>query len=236
MNKEENFKDNSNHANADCEKISINQTNDNTTNKLLSNTVEISEDNKCNYCNNEHKTNIENFSNKNNKNFHEYKCPKYLIECELNCGESIERLNYENHLNNNCINKIIPCTYVKFGCNIKLNKNKLDEHLNKELKFHHNLLLNNYYITNKIDDNIKTSIEDLEIKYNVLFKEVEIIKENLKYYENQINENIISISDEYNNKLNTKYNNVLCEIKKTYKSLKDNKSKINCLYDIINKD
>ena len=73
-------------------------------------------------------------------NFHYDECPKYLVDCQLNCGIKIERENLVNHIKNQCENAEISCYYNKYGCEIVLIKRNIEEHL-KSHSENHNLLI-----------------------------------------------------------------------------------------------
>ena len=65
-------------------------------------------------------------------------CAEAELACSNDdCKGNIKRKNYDDHVNNQCEDRIVDCKYVKYGCDIKRIKAKdMKVHMN-EYKFEH---------------------------------------------------------------------------------------------------
>lgn len=88
---------------------------------------------------------------------HEDICKKKIIECT--CKELIMRCDILEHKNNFCDISIINCIYKDFGCNQKIHRYYLSQHLNSQVSYHLSLL-------EKLIANTSKKLENL-INHNV---------------------------------------------------------------------
>ena len=85
-----------------------------------------------------------NCDNKNiiiNKLEEHYKiCPNYTILCPQTCGLSLLRKDISKHINDICKESYVDCVFKDFGCQKKLKKNELQQHITKD-KYEHTIML-----------------------------------------------------------------------------------------------
>lgn len=100
---------------------------------------------------------------------HADECSKAKISCPNECGENFERSLVKNHVMKFCPNESIECPYVKIGCNYKVERKEMVEHI-KDHSDKHNLLifedLNS--IHGLIDEVKETYDKKIESVYKIL--------------------------------------------------------------------
>ena len=105
------------------------------------------QNNTCNLCN----------SNYENQNEHLLICKSIIVQCEL-CGSYLEKNVLESHGKNDCEYRIVNCTYNNFGCQAKIVLKDLENHLEKEIKFHHFLALKEVSLLKEKHNSFNNSI------------------------------------------------------------------------------
>jgi len=96
-------------------------------------------------------------------------CPMFKLDCPNLCERKIERINMNNHLENECDNKIIDCIYSDVGCNAKFFKKHLPGHLaenqDKHCMFTYNDVIN---FTNDCEYRLKENKEIENVNNNII--------------------------------------------------------------------
>lgn len=64
------------------------------------------------------------------ENHKENECAMKLLCCD-DCQEHVLRKDMEHHLDEECLECEISCEYVNYGCDVKLKRKLMDEHLEK---------------------------------------------------------------------------------------------------------
>ena len=65
------------------------------------------------------------------------RCEKYPLPCPNNCGENaIERLHLKQHLDKTCPLPVIKCKFSYAGCEIKCQRQEMQEHLDGNVQSH----------------------------------------------------------------------------------------------------
>ena len=67
-------------------------------------------------------------------------CHKYLVPCPNNCGETLQHQNVESHIIEECPLAIQDCDFKYVGCEVRLARKNMPEHLTKDLVSHVSLL------------------------------------------------------------------------------------------------
>ena len=70
----------------------------------------------------------------------ELKCPNYTILCPQTCGLSLMRKDISKHINDICKESYVDCVFKEFGCQKKIKKNELQQHITKD-KYEHTIML-----------------------------------------------------------------------------------------------
>ena len=133
-------------------------------------------------------------------------CPNELIHCPQLCGRSIMRKNIDDHYKNECVNTLFPCIYHEFGCEEKVLKSKLNEHLDTAFDEHNNMIIvymSNFY--KEFEEKTK-QIDDIERETQEKIKKINIMIEKIKKVNNvTISDNNVLIYDKMlGNKLQRK--------------------------------
>ena len=68
-------------------------------------------------------------------------CPRFVISC-LQCDVAIERGIVDVHIENECPKTIIGCQFIKYGCNVRLEREFMRTHLLENNEMHMNLMVN----------------------------------------------------------------------------------------------
>jgi len=68
-------------------------------------------------------------------------CPELPIDCPNDCkAETLTRNNLEFHLSSLCPNRLVQCPYFLHGCDAKIKRNDLVDHLDKATQHHLDLV------------------------------------------------------------------------------------------------
>lgn len=141
-----------------------------------------------------------------NEDAHMKICPNELIHCPQLCGRSIMRKNIDEHYKNECVNTLFPCLYHEFGCEEKVLKSKLNEHLDTAFDEHNNMIIvymSKFY--KEFEEKTK-QIDDIEKETQEKIKKINIMIEKIKKVNNvTISDNNVLIYDKMlGNKLQRK--------------------------------
>ena len=71
---------------------------------------------------------------------HWKQCEKYPVQCENNCGETINREKIAEHLNEHCPLAMIECEYSYAGCDLTLPRKEMTAHVDEAAKDHLQLM------------------------------------------------------------------------------------------------
>jgi hypothetical protein len=88
---------------------------------------------------------------------HSTVCPKLKIKCSQGCGETILRENESEHFEHKCVKTEITCPFNTIGCDLKMLRGNLNEHLEKENQYH---LLSFFEDFKKFRENIGIKINE----------------------------------------------------------------------------
>jgi len=83
-------------------------------------------------------------------NRHYDNCMYYPVKCPQDCGEFIRKNQIQLHIKNDCMNTVIPCSYVENGCNMIMKRKDLEGHLNNSNEYHSGLISNQIFKSLKI--------------------------------------------------------------------------------------
>ncbi|KAI6646813.1 Ankyrin, TRAF-type zinc finger protein [Oopsacas minuta] len=77
-----------------------------------------------------------------NKSYHNKKCKKMPISCELGCGILVCREDMARHIEEECVEKKVECPFIQYKCEVGLIKRKeLNQHLEEKRTEHTELKL-----------------------------------------------------------------------------------------------
>lgn len=76
------------------------------------------------------------------KQEHYDECERYPVKCSLGCGEVIERSNLQIHVDEHCPFKEVKCPLFNLGCETKVKRAALPEHIKNNSPTHFTLLAN----------------------------------------------------------------------------------------------
>ena len=60
---------------------------------------------------------------------HWSECGYYIVQCQNNCGENLQRQELKNHIDNNCPLTVVDCDFKYAGCMVTLPRKDMPEHL-----------------------------------------------------------------------------------------------------------
>ena len=169
-----------------------------------------------------------------NQDDHLLVCESIIVQCKL-CESYLENKVLKNHIDNDCQNRIVNCTYNNIGCFAQILYKDLENHLDKEIKFHHILTLKEISLLKEKHKLFNESIERFDKKLCSIEEEVSIIKTNLDYYNVEIKREVEESKTDYDNKIKSHYNNLIQSVNACQETVDKNKETINALYSIINK-
>jgi len=155
---------------------------------------------------------------------HYQTCGFYPIKCTQDCDEGMIRNDLPKHIQYDCINTIIPCTYEEFGCTFVMKRKNLKEHVQTSIFEHHDLVLN--YVAklrssvNKLEnkqlnfenqtrtsfDNVNSSIRTVENNFNTFSRQTTDRERVLEY-------NLVKKIDDLGSSLKRDINNTGNEIR-----------------------
>jgi hypothetical protein len=98
-----------------------------------------------------------------NYNFHGEDCPKLPISCPQLCGALLERKQKDSHLKD-CRNTIVECEFKKFGCEERIKKGELDDHIKEKLTKH--LLMIGDYVYERPKPKSETRVNKILQEYS----------------------------------------------------------------------
>ena len=141
-----------------------------------------------------------------NEDEHMKICPNELIHCPQLCGRRVMRKNIDEHYKNECVNTLFPCLYQEFGCEEKVLKSKLNEHLDTSFDEHNNMIIVYMSKFYKEYEERTKAIEAIEKESEEKIKKINIMIEKIKKVNNvKISENNVLIYDKMlGNKLQRK--------------------------------
>ena len=89
-------------------------------------------------------------------------CRKYLVPCPNNCGETLQHQNIENHTREECPLTIQDCNFKHVGCEVRLARKDMPEHLTKDLVRHVSLLTASHKRLEEENKQLKIQVVKLE--------------------------------------------------------------------------
>ena len=92
----------------------------------------------CTYCNKYKSTNEDVTNN------HWPVCPARPVSCPNECGAYPELQNLEEHLNKDCCNALVSCSFSYAGCEVKLPRKEMQAHITESLANHMSLQAMNH--------------------------------------------------------------------------------------------
>lgn len=95
-------------------------------------------------------------------------CDKYLVPCPNSCGETLQHQNVENHTADECPLTEIDCDFKYVGCEVRLPRKDMPEHLTKKLVAHVSLLTGSHKKLKEENKQLKTQVVKLEQKLQEL--------------------------------------------------------------------
>ena len=68
-------------------------------------------------------------------------CDHYLVQCPNDgCGAKMKQMYIQKHTEKHCLYAVVACDYVYAGCQVKLPRKVMSDHLNSGAKYHVSLL------------------------------------------------------------------------------------------------
>jgi len=105
------------------------------------------------------------------------KCKKKPVECPNTCGKIIVREEIASHTNNDCPLSMVSCPYVQMGCNSKIQRKKVQSHLQSKMQRHLDLASTTFKeTTGKLEEKMNA----LELKQEELDQERITLREQVK--------------------------------------------------------
>jgi TNF receptor-associated factor 4 len=89
-------------------------------------------------------------------------CHKYLVPCPNNCGETLQHQNVDSHTREECPLTIKDCDFKHVGCDLRLARKDMPEHLTKDLVCHVSLLTASHKKLEEENKQLKTQVVKLE--------------------------------------------------------------------------
>ncbi|ETO09832.1 G-protein beta WD-40 repeats containing protein [Reticulomyxa filosa] len=121
--------------------------------------------------------------------------------------------NINDHLNNSCPLKIVNCWFKQFGCNYSCIKNKLQDHLISEMKYHFDLVMKRMEIMQEEMKQLQLENEKLKLEIQLKEKEKFILQKeedfNQKKNQTEIKQEEEELKITQNNNNNNNNNNLL---------------------------
>ena len=110
------------------------------------------------------------------KAHHDNECEEYMIECN-HCKEYVKKKVMNLHIEINCPDYIVSCSFQGYGCIVSRKRKDMDEHLKCEVNYHLN-------IVKEKCDALETKYYDMENKFqnqlNEVCKQIQILKDQNK--------------------------------------------------------
>lgn len=150
----------------------------------------------CSYCNLKVKWHM--------MNEHSEICDSHPVSCLQNCGIEMMRKAQELHIQKECPNTEIDCSYSKVGCTAKPKRGVINDHY-KEHQIPHTLLFLGKYEEAKAESNkYFGQINDIQIKLDFLLKkkELELLQNKSPLYGNLANQKYSETAYSNNKKAN----------------------------------
>ncbi|EGC31508.1 hypothetical protein DICPUDRAFT_99194 [Dictyostelium purpureum] len=102
---------------------------------------------------------------------HYFECPSFLIDCFV-CNEKIKRGKMSKHINKECQEVVISCKFSQLGCNYKIKRKNLENHLDQ---------INHTKQLYTAIECLSSSIEHLIIKNNQLSNSINELTKGKEY-------------------------------------------------------
>ena len=117
-------------------------------------------------------------------NIHTPVCPSQLVPCPKECGKSISLKTMDKHLNEECPLQLTKCVCSYAGCDVKLLRKDMEDHISQNLAHHlsltavsHKQQLERQSAMQKEIDNLN---DKLDKKVSALSEEVDKAKKDIK--------------------------------------------------------
>ena len=72
---------------------------------------------------------------------HHKECPIMIVSCELKCGRSIVREDVTQHVDQECVEKVVECPFVEYKCEVKIKRKYVNKYLEEKETKHLGLKL-----------------------------------------------------------------------------------------------
>eukprot|EP00005_Dracoamoeba_jomungandri_P002076 CAMPEP_0174252672 /NCGR_PEP_ID=MMETSP0439-20130205/2042_1 /TAXON_ID=0 /ORGANISM="Stereomyxa ramosa, Strain Chinc5" /LENGTH=243 /DNA_ID=CAMNT_0015333241 /DNA_START=568 /DNA_END=1299 /DNA_ORIENTATION=+ len=100
------------------------------------------------------------------------KCPMFPIVCQ-SCGLETKRGELSDHLKSECPEEEVACDFADQGCETRLVRKHLTEHLNEDIAYHMCLLKKSFDArTNQIKDELESLLKNREERIRQLERSV----------------------------------------------------------------
>eukprot|EP00111_Clytia_hemisphaerica_P011500 TCONS_00033760-protein len=100
--------------------------------EILSHEINCVHRDDCSYC--------KQLLNDSNLKDHYDVCPKYPVDCPNSCCTVLQQCQVEQHIKDDCINRIVPCGFVRLGCNFEMKNADLSTHFDANIHHHMKLM------------------------------------------------------------------------------------------------
>ena len=105
-------------------------------------------------------------------------CGSYPVPCTNKCGETLQRQNLESHITNDCPLTIINCDFQHVGCEVRLPRKDMPEHLRESVVDH----------LSKMSTSYKKLMSDLDEQKLQAQQETSKLQHKIKQLETKVSE------------------------------------------------
>lgn len=131
-------------------------------------------------------------------------CPKEEIDCTNACGSKIIRNSAKEHLESECLNRLVCCDFADLGCTAPIKKKDFDAHFSEAIELHTKNVLE---FIKRMFKNIDCALDGLDnycvavdVKKKCYDEIMEKVKLNYEFYAKQLEEEKIKKEKNENNK------------------------------------
>ncbi|CAH3026912.1 unnamed protein product, partial [Porites evermanni] len=123
-------------------------------------------------------------------------CKKFPVQCS-DCELEMQQEELPDHIQNNCPRTVIQCPYYYIGCNVEVQRGKVDFHLESAAKVHLDLAC---VKLNKNNEEFQEVTKRLEAKIDALEKQVEekwnFQQQSMKDLSVKLNREVLKLKEE----------------------------------------
>ena len=119
-------------------------------------------------------------------------CPLYPIVCPKGCGAKITRISLDKHFRNWCPWSIVDCEFAYAGCEVRMHRRCMKNHLDEEIKDHLDLMTKKFSSMKVAYEKERDTSEGLQDELEEVKEELAEVKEEL----GEVKEELEAVKDE----------------------------------------